>query len=88
MVVRVVQDPDLLVARVIVVVIGPVGASLAETVTVRDEEHARRLQLWIVIGVGASVTDRSAPNTAVPSDAQPNSSEMSANRPVLEIEYV
>ena len=44
-VVLVVQPPDFVVERVVVVETGPVGLSLAETVTVLEVVHVRRLQL-------------------------------------------
>jgi hypothetical protein len=83
----VVQFPDLVVERVTVVVIGPVGVSLADTVTVLDDVQVRRLQLWSGICVGLMATDRSEPITTVSLlEAHPNSSEMVVTRPVLEIE--
>ena len=84
----VVQVPDLVVERVVVVEIGPVGLSLAETVTVLDDVQVRLLQLSSGICVSPSVTDRSAPIVIVPLEAHPNSSEMEVNLPLLEIEYL
>jgi hypothetical protein len=76
----VVQFPSLVVERVVVVVIGPVGLSLADTVTVLDDVHVRRLQLSSGISVSPSVTEKSAPIVIVPVEAQPNSSEMTVKR--------
>jgi hypothetical protein len=87
-VVFVVQLPSLVVERVVVVVIGPVGLSLADTVTVLDDVQVRRLQLSSGISVSPSVTEKSAPIVIVPVEAQPNSSEMTVKRPLAEIEYL
>jgi ureidoglycolate hydrolase len=88
-VVLVVQLPDLVVERVTVVEIGPVGLSLAETVTVRDGEQVRRLQVSRGICVSLMATDRSAPIATVSLlEAHPNSSEMDVYRPLLENEYL
>lgn len=88
-VVLVVQFPDLVVERVTVVEIGPVGLSLADTVTVLDAVQVRLLQLSSGICVGLIATDRSAPIVTVSLPvAHPNSSEMNVNRPLLEIEYL
>jgi hypothetical protein len=84
----VVQLPDLVVERVVVVEIGPVGLSVADTVTVLVDVQVRLPQSSSGICVGSSATDRSAPITAVPLEAQPNSSEMTVNRPLAPIEYV
>jgi len=84
----VVQLPDLVVERVVVVEIGPVGLSLAETVTVLGAEQVRLLQSWSEMSVGSRLTDRSAPIDAAPLEAHPNSSEMTVNLPLLEIEYL
>ena len=87
-VVLVVQPPDFVVERVVLVEIGPVGLSLAETVTVRDVEQVRLLHVWRSIVTGAIVTDRSLPMTIPPPSAQPNSSEIDVNRPFEPIEYL
>jgi hypothetical protein len=87
-VVFVVHDPDFVVDRVVDVEMGPVGLSLAETVTVLEPVQLRRLQLWRVIEVGSSATEKSAPIAIVPSEAHPNSSEMSVNLPLLANEYL
>ena len=84
-VVLVVQLPDFVVEREVVVETGPVGLSLAETVTVRDVQFCL-LQLSIGICVAARVTEKSAPIVIAPLAAQPNSSEM--NRPRFPFEYV
>ena len=85
-VVRYVQPPTVVVVRVVVVAMGLVGESLAETVTVLDGVHDRLLQVESPTSVAASVTDRSVATINVPARAQPFSSEMNLNRPVLEIE--
>jgi len=85
----VVQFPDLVVERVTVVEIGPIGVSLADTVTVLDDVQVRRLQVSSGICVGLTATDRSAPMaTVLLPVAHPNSSEMDVNLPLLEIEYL
>ena len=85
-VILVVQLPDLVVERVIVVEIGPVGLSLADTVTVLDDVQVRRPHCSSGICVGSRTTDRSAPMVIVPLEAHPNSSEMT--RPLAPVEYV
>jgi hypothetical protein len=87
-VVLVVQPPDFVVERVVVVEAGPVGLSLAETVTVLEVVHVRRLQLSSGICVAPSATERSAPMLIVPPKAHPNSSEMTLNLPFVEIAYL
>ena len=82
------HDPDFVVDRVVDVEMGPVGLSLAERVTVLESVHVRRLQLWRVIEVGSSVTEKSAAIAIVPSEAHPNSSEISVNLPLLANEYL
>ena len=82
------QLPSLVVERVVVVETGPVGLSLADTVTVLDDEQFRLPQFSSGMSVGATVTDRSAPIVIVPLEAHPNSSEMKVKRPLLEIEYL
>jgi hypothetical protein len=87
-VVFVVQPPDFVVERVVVVETGPVGESLADTVTVLENVHVRLLQLSSGISDAGSSTDRSAPTVMVPLEAHPNSSEMTLNLPLDEIEYL
>jgi hypothetical protein len=82
----VVQLPDFVVERVIVVEIGPVGLSLADTVTVLDVVQVRLPHCSSVICVGSSTTERSAPMVIVPLEAHPNSSEIA--RPFAPVEYV
>jgi hypothetical protein len=85
----VVQFPDLVVERVTVVEIGPVGVSLADTVTVLVDVQVRLLQLASGICVGLMATDRSVPIVTVSLlSAHPNSSEIGVNRPLLENEYL
>jgi hypothetical protein len=86
-VVLVVQLPDLVVERVVDVEIGPVGLSLADTVTILEEQCCL-LQLSREMSVGATVTDRSAPTDIEPLEAHPNSSEITEERPLLETEYL
>jgi hypothetical protein len=73
---------------VTVVEMGPVGLSLADTVTVLDDVQVRLRHSPSGICVGSRATDRSAPTVIVPLEAQPNSSEMTVNRPLTPIEYV
>lgn len=87
-VVLVVQPPDFVVDRDVVVEIGPVGVSCADTVTVLEDVHVRRLQSSSVICDAGRSTDMSAPTVIVPLVAHPNSSEMTLNLPLLEIEYL
>jgi hypothetical protein len=87
-VVLVVQPPDFVVERDVVVETGPVGVSCADTVTVLDDVHVRRLQSSSVIEEAGRSTDMSAPTVIVPLVAHPNSSEMTLNLPLLEIEYL
>jgi hypothetical protein len=87
-VVLVVQPPDLVVERVVVVETGPVGVSLADTVTVLADVHVRLLQLSSVICVADRSTDRSAPTVIVPLVAHPNSSEITLNLPLAPMEYL
>jgi hypothetical protein len=87
-VVFVVQVPDFVIERDVVVVTGPVGLSVADTVTVLDGVHVRLLQFSSAICVSPSVTEKSAPIVIVPVEAQPNSSEMTVERPLAEIEYL
>lgn len=83
------QFPNLVVERVTVVEIGPVGLSFADTVTVLDDVQVRLLQLSSGICVGLMATDRSVPIVTVSLPAaHPNSSEMGVYRPLLEIEYL
>ena len=84
----VVHDPDFVVDLVTVVEIGPVGESLADTVTVRDPVHPRWLQLIRVIWEDGTTTERSSPIRAVPLEAHPNSSERTLCRPFVETEYL
>jgi hypothetical protein len=83
-----VHDPDFVVDRVVDDETGPVGLSLAETVTVREAEHVRRLQVSRVIDVGSRATEKSAPIVIVPSEAHPNSAEMSVNLPLFANAYL
>ena len=85
-VVLVVQPPDFVVDRVVVVEIGPVGVSCAETVTVLEDVQVRLLQLSSGICDAGRSTDMSAPTVIVPPAAHPNSSEMKLCRPLAEIE--
>lgn len=85
-VVRLVQPSTVVVVRVVVVTTGLVGVSFAERVTVLDSVHERRLQLESATSVEARVTDKSVLTVTVPAGAQPFSSEMKVNRPLLEIE--
>jgi len=85
-VVRVVQPPDFVVERDVVVEIGLVGVSLADTVTVLDVVHVRRPHESSVIWDAGTVTDRSVPTVMVPLVAHPNSSEMTLCRPLAPIE--
>src|SRR4249920_1411700 len=87
-VILMVQLPSLVVERMVVVETGPVGLSLADTVTVLDGGQFRLAQSFRGMSVGATVTDRSAPIAIVPLDAHPDSSEMTVKRPLLEIEYL
>ena len=74
--------------RVVVVEIGPVGLSLADTVTVLDDVQVRLPQCSSGICVGSRTTDRSAPIVIEPLEAQPNSSEMTVTDRWPQIEYV
>jgi hypothetical protein len=76
----------LVVERVVVVEIGPVGLSLADTVTVLDDVQVRLPHSSSAICVGSRTTDRSAPMVIEPLEAHPNSSEMT--RPFAPVEYV
>jgi len=87
-VILVVQLPSLVVERVVVVETGPVGLSLADTVTVLDGGQFRLAQSLSAIAVASIVTDRSAPIAIVPLEAHPNSSEMTEERPLLEIDVL
>jgi len=86
--VRYVQPPTVVVLFVVVVTTGLVGESLADTETVLDGEHERLPQVKSPTSVEASVTDRSVPTVNVPARLQPLSSEITRERPVLEIAYV
>jgi len=77
----------LVVERDVVVEIGPVGVSLADTVTVLVVVHVRRLHESSVICDAGRVTDMSVPTVIVPLVAHPNSSEMTLNLPLLVVEY-
>lgn len=79
--VRVVQLPSVVVNLPVVVVIGPVGESLAETVTVLVVVQVRRPQDSSAICVGDKVALRPLVIVNEAASAHPNSSEMNLKLP-------